>query len=233
MEPGIPIQCTDDLPMEVEDPVPTFETARKIPGSASDQGLSSQHLQADADILVTEASGGAGGPSVFFGAQPSASTASSKPRDKITIEGQGCTIKAEGLGAALQPGGVFQLGGHNHLTIYRNQGSGDGSAFKFKKNKHPLTQSQAEPEYKHMDVVSSKLAGDWRRLGRYMGLDDATLDQLRQDYYVEGQHEVNYRMLLKWKQRCVAGSGHCTLAMLAQLLASGGRGDIADELRKG
>ncbi|KAK7505769.1 hypothetical protein BaRGS_00003040 [Batillaria attramentaria] len=195
----------------------TYQTAREVPGSASDASL-----EMDAEVIAGQATGAAGGSSVTLTGGQQA-TGASKQRDTIKIE--------EGLATALKPGGVFQLGGHNQMTIYKNEGSGDG-AYKFRKPKHPLTTSRAEPEYRHLDMVSSKLAGDWRRLGRQMGLDDSTLDQIRQDFHVEGQHEVNYRMLMKWKQNCV-GSGHFTLAMMAKLLADSGRGDIADELRKG
>lgn len=82
---------------------------------------------------------------------------------------------------------------------------------------------------KHLDVVSAGLGGDWRRLGRHLGLADAELDQIRIDYHAEGQHEVNYRILLSWKQT----SGPVTLQKLAKALAEIGRGDLSDELSKG
>ena len=81
-----------------------------------------------------------------------------------------------------------------------------------------------------MDVVSAKLAGDWRRLGRHLGIADATLEQIRIDFHIEGQHEVNYRILLKWKQDC---SSLATVHALAKALVEIGRGDLADELCKG
>ena len=49
------------------------------------------------------------------------------------------------------------------------------------------------------------------------------------DYHIEGQHEVNYRVLLRWKQNCA----QATLQMLAKALVEVGRGDLADELCKG
>lgn len=87
--------------------------------------------------------------------------------------------------------------------------------------------SSKEPSVSHLDVVSSRLSStDWRRLGRQLHLDDSLLDQIRTDFHVEGQQEVNYRMLIKWKQTHT----NCTLAILAKALCEIGRGDLADEL---
>lgn len=82
---------------------------------------------------------------------------------------------------------------------------------------------------RHFDVISVGLAGDWRRLGRAFGITDAQLDQIRMDFQYEGQHEINYRVLVKWKQQ----NPHPTLHFLAQTLLDIGRGDLADELSKG
>ena len=82
---------------------------------------------------------------------------------------------------------------------------------------------------RHLDVVSAGLGEDWCRLGRHLGLADTELDQIRMDYHIEGQHEINYRTLLKWKQRF----GPVTVHKLAKALAEIGRGDLADELSRG
>lgn len=218
-----PVPCSDDVDgsMDAADiqHILVGQTGMEVQGSATTI-LTAAPLETDAEVI----SGASAGPSITLVSQ---TNPGSKERDKITLEGKGCTIRAEGLGAALKPGGVFQLGVNNQMTIVQNKG--DSAKVKVRKNKYPLTRSTAEPQLKHLDMVSSKLGAEWRRLGRLMGIEDSTLDQIQLDFRAEGQHEINYRMLLKWKQKCT--HGQFTLSALAHHMAELGRGDIADEFR--
>ncbi|KAL8582703.1 hypothetical protein ACOMHN_058080 [Nucella lapillus] len=151
-----------------------------------------------------------------------------RTRDTIVIKGKsGGSIKAEGLAAVLQPGGAFVLGNENYSVIHQDSALPKGK--KKIRNRYKVTESCAEPVIRHLDVVSAGLTGDWYDLGKHLGLADATLRQIEMDYKREGQHEINYRALAKWKQE----KGRVTLHMLAKALVEVGRGDLADELRKG
>ncbi|KAK7113942.1 uncharacterized protein [Littorina saxatilis] len=151
--------------------------------------------------------------------------------DRIEITGEKSKIVATGIAGAMKPGTIFQLGSENHMTIHQDHRSGSDREGRKANiiNRCALTVSQEPPMARHFDVISVGLAGDWRRLGRAFGITDAQLDQIRMDFQYDGQHEINYRVLVKWKQQ----NPRPTLHFLAQTLLDIGRGDLADELSKG
>jgi len=77
--------------------------------------------------------------------------------------------------------------------------------------------------------VSQDLGGDWRCLGRQLGISDADLDALQTDFYhAGGQREISYQMLRSWHEEC---GSDAKLAVLARALVAVGKGSIALKLQ--
>ena len=86
--------------------------------------------------------------------------------------------------------------------------------------------STAEPNKNQLDVVANQIGRDWKRLGLKFDFSVGELDTLRLTYIAEGQYEVSYQMLLKWKSEQYP----VTVRQLAEACQSIGRGDLADAL---
>lgn len=212
-----PVACSDDVP---PDQPLSFQTGQiaSVPDVQPDAEKVKQSRTPEKPVVQGNPSGASAS-----GLPPSAN----RTRDTIEITGKsGGKIKTEGLASVLQPGGVFVLGDENRMVIHRGAHSEKRNR---RKNKYKLTESTAEPVIRHLDIISAGLAEDWYDLGHHLGLSDAALKQIELDFKVEGQHEVNYRVLARWKQT----HGPVTVHMLAKALVEIGRGDLADELRRG
>ena len=66
-------------------------------------------------------------------------------------------------------------------------------------------------------------------IGRALGLDDPDLENLEMDYNINGQKEVVYQMLRKWKSK---KGRHAKKSVLVEALNSSsvGRGDIVEQI---
>ncbi|XP_076449847.1 uncharacterized protein LOC143286135 [Babylonia areolata] len=220
MDLSKPMQCSDGLP---KGQPPSFPTGRVV--SAPD-------VQLDAEIMKPAVT--AERPSAKKSPPAGASAAAeynvpptSQPQHTIELSGKsGGKMLIENIVSVMEPNTTFRMANETHTTVYHGPKQERPAKIK---NRYQLTESRAEPMIQHLDVISAGLTTDWKTLGRHLRLDNALLDQINIDYQVEGQHEVNYRMLAKWKEV----KGPVTLHMLARALADIGRGDLADELRKG
>lgn len=211
---GRPIQCSDDIEKQGGHPS-IFQTGQEVDPNNQQP---SESLQTDAE-LATQAPRMRGNQM---------NTASNRPEspDIVKIETKGCRIEATGLARALKPGAMLQVGGETNTTIIK--GGSVGHTRSHVKNKKPLTCSQRHPTQKELDMLCENLNREWKNLGRCLNLDDPQLDHIGEDYRGDGQHEINYRVLKKWKEtfpECY------TIAVLANALKEIGRGDLADELQ--
>lgn len=77
-----------------------------------------------------------------------------------------------------------------------------------------------------MEVIARNIGKDWKYLGRALGLTDGELDNIRIDYYPEGQYEISYQTVRKWKEQAFPTE----LRRLAKCCVKIGRGDVADKL---
>ncbi|KAK3796233.1 hypothetical protein RRG08_006803 [Elysia crispata] len=105
---------------------------------------------------------------------------------------------------------------HNHVS----------SRTKKSKALKPLTTSTDEPSTQDLTYISGKLGTRWRQLGRNLGLDDPTLDQLDLDN-PHNSDERNYQMLRKWMNK---EGTQANKSLLAKLLAKTQMGKLADYL---
>lgn len=65
-----------------------------------------------------------------------------------------------------------------------------------------------------MDVISTHLGENWRSLFRNLGFSDGQIDQMKEDYYINGVKEVIYRLLLDYsRNNDDASLGHITKTM--------------------
>lgn len=65
-----------------------------------------------------------------------------------------------------------------------------------------------------MDVISTHLGENWRSLFRHLGFSDGQIDQMKEDYYINGVKEVIYRLLLDYsRNNDDASFGHITKIM--------------------
>ncbi|XP_046375274.1 protein immune deficiency-like [Haliotis rufescens] len=94
--------------------------------------------------------------------------------------------------------------------------------------KLPLVKSSEVPGPGAMEVIACNIGKDWKYLGRALGLTDGELDNIRIDYYPEGQYEICYQTVRKWKEQAFPTE----LRRLAKCCAKIGRGDVADKLAK-
>lgn len=79
-----------------------------------------------------------------------------------------------------------------------------------------------------LDDVASHLGSDFRKLRRPLGISDAIIEQIELDYHREGQQEITYQILRKWKE--MKGS-MATIAALAEALRQINRIDMAQRLK--
>lgn len=52
-------------------------------------------------------------------------------------------------------------------------------------------------DFRHMKAISEEVGRDWKMLGRYLGLDEATLDSIHQAHYSDLK-EASYQALLRY-----------------------------------
>lgn len=65
-----------------------------------------------------------------------------------------------------------------------------------------------------MDVISTHLGENWRCLFRSLGFSDGQIDQMKENYYINGVKEVIYRLLLDYsRNNDDASLGHITKIM--------------------
>ncbi len=65
-----------------------------------------------------------------------------------------------------------------------------------------------------MDVISTHLGENWRSLFRALDFSDGQIDQMKEDYYINGVKEVIYRLLLDYSRNNeLASLGHITRTM--------------------
>ncbi|XP_046563138.1 uncharacterized protein LOC124272033 [Haliotis rubra] len=92
----------------------------------------------------------------------------------------------------------------------------------------PLVKSTEVPGPIAMEIIANNIGKDWRYLGRELGLSEGEMDNIRADYRTEGQYEISYQTVRKWKEQAYPTELH----RLAKCCARAGRGDIADKLAK-
>ncbi|KAJ8038679.1 hypothetical protein HOLleu_16171 [Holothuria leucospilota] len=82
-----------------------------------------------------------------------------------------------------------------------------------------------------LESLSKKFAGEWKVIGRNLGFKEADLDMIKMEQtQVSGsQQQIQYRMLLKWKEKNKK-EGLATRAILAKALEKAERTDLAEEL---
>lgn len=51
-------------------------------------------------------------------------------------------------------------------------------------------------EFRHLKLISEAVGRDWKMLGRHLGLDEATLEQIQQAYHLDLK-EASYQALLR------------------------------------
>ncbi len=51
-------------------------------------------------------------------------------------------------------------------------------------------------EFRHLKLISEEVGRDWKMLGRYLGLDEATLESIQQAHYSDLK-EASYQALLR------------------------------------
>ncbi|XP_053379084.1 protein immune deficiency-like [Mercenaria mercenaria] len=124
----------------------------------------------------------------------------------------------------------IQVGSHNTMHIYKDKKKGrksskrdsssdsdDGAALVRQatvpvQEKDPSEMTEAERrifivleskrEVAHDDMtVCSEHVGNWRRFLRHLGLEESLLEQLHQDYYVEGVRQIIYQGVLEWTRK--------------------------------
>lgn len=51
-------------------------------------------------------------------------------------------------------------------------------------------------EFRHLKLISEEVGRDWKMLGRYLGLDEPTLESIQQAHYSDLK-EASYQALLR------------------------------------
>lgn len=64
----------------------------------------------------------------------------------------------------------------------------------------------------NMQMLSSRIGANWRRLGRRLGLHDGELDCLEYDNRCSGLQEVVWRMLSAWRESKADDATLCAVA---------------------
>lgn len=97
-----------------------------------------------------------------------------------------------------------------------------------KKKEVALTTSTRIVTNDELDDIASHLGSDFRKLRRPLAISDAIIEQIELDYHREGQQEITYQILRKWKE--MKGS-LATIANLAEVLRQVNRIDLAQKLK--
>lgn len=97
-----------------------------------------------------------------------------------------------------------------------------------KKKEVALTTSTRIVTNDELDDIASHLGSDFRKLRRPLAISDAIIEQIELDYHREGQQEITYQILRKWKE--MKGS-LATIANLAEVLQQVKRVDLAQKLK--
>ena len=58
-------------------------------------------------------------------------------------------------------------------------------------------------EFRHLKAISEEVGRNWKMLGRYLGLDEATLDSIHQAHFSDLK-EASYQALLRYAITCCA-----------------------------
>ncbi|KAJ6640985.1 Protein immune deficiency [Pseudolycoriella hygida] len=66
-----------------------------------------------------------------------------------------------------------------------------------------MMKSNERINQKVMEVISTHLGQDWPSLFRALGFSNGQIDQMKEDYYINGVKEVIYRLLLDYTQNNV------------------------------
>ncbi|XP_067652667.1 receptor-interacting serine/threonine-protein kinase 1-like [Haliotis asinina] len=122
-------------------------------------------------------------------------------------------------------------GGAGVQTRSRQRTAASVPKVKEKKPKRLPSKSENEPSLDQMDKVCKTLNKykdtAWRDLGTKLGLSNGELDTIYHDRHAEGDYELSYQTLLRWKQRQPTPP---QVKVLAQALCDIGRGDLSDIL---
>ncbi|XP_052267516.1 uncharacterized protein LOC127869199 isoform X2 [Dreissena polymorpha] len=65
----------------------------------------------------------------------------------------------------------------------------------------PFTESTRPVNSDDLQTVSQYIGQDWRRVFRNLGLEDETIEEVREDHYVGGLRQIVYEGLMLWSRR--------------------------------
>ncbi|KAK6185536.1 hypothetical protein SNE40_007745 [Patella caerulea] len=113
---------------------------------------------------------------------------------------------------------------------------GTGMVMNVRSNQSSLPNIKAKkPLSTKVEIVSQKLlediakdikTKDAERLGRYLGLTEAKIDEIDHNYKTDGAREIKYQILAEWKRQDESP----LIKKIAKGLSAIGRGDIADKV---
>lgn len=78
-----------------------------------------------------------------------------------------------------------------------------------------------------MNHVCKYIGKHWRNLASALGMSRGQIESIERDYCVDGQYEMAYQTLLKWKR---LNGDFVTVQELVQALDSIGMSELASEL---
>lgn len=90
-----------------------------------------------------------------------------------------------------------------------------------------LTDSESAPTRSDLNYVCDNIGKKWKKLGTVLGLSRGQIESIEVDYHIEGNYEMAYQMLLKWKRQ---NGDLVTVRDLAHALDGIGFSELAREL---
>ncbi|XP_045158759.2 receptor-interacting serine/threonine-protein kinase 1-like [Mercenaria mercenaria] len=108
----------------------------------------------------------------------------------------------------------------------RNQ-ERDSSGPSHKHHSSKLTESTSKPSRPDLNHVCNNIGKHWKALARHFGLTRGQIESIEVDYHIEGNYEMAYQTLLKWKRQ---NGDQVTIRDLAHALDSIGMSELAREL---
>ncbi|XP_074654609.1 receptor-interacting serine/threonine-protein kinase 1-like isoform X2 [Tubulanus polymorphus] len=161
----------------------------------------------------------------------------------------GCSVETNmnfslntAIATSLKPGIIHvnkcknvQIGNNNFATVYM----GKSKTNKYSKGPCKSTEEKLpkddpifccfkEVEQDDLLAIQGLIGIDWKRLGRYLKIDESDIKCISEDYRGDTKEQA-YQMLLLWRK--TREGGEATVSMVAQALRKCDRADIIKKLK--
>lgn len=90
-----------------------------------------------------------------------------------------------------------------------------------------LTDSKEKPTRQDLNHVCNNIGKNWKKLARTFGLSKGQIEAIEVDFHIEGNYEMAYQTILKWKRQ---NGDLVTIHDLAVAIDSIGLTELAREL---